>query len=54
MAEYNLGYDYYKKACQEYGLKPINFAFYLLSLSKEQLETYNERAKQKRGNNLEN
>ncbi|PYF05710.1 transcriptional regulator [Ureibacillus chungkukjangi] len=54
MVEYNLGYDYYKQACQGYGLEPINFAFYLLSLSKAQLEAYNERTTQKRGNNFDN
>ena len=54
MVDYYIGYDYYKKACQEYGLKPINFAFYILSLSKDQLDIYNERAKQNWGHNLEN
>ena len=54
MVDYNAGYDYYKQACHEYGLKPINFAFYLLSLSKEQLDAYNERANQKWRHVLEN
>ena len=54
MVDYNLGYDYYKQACHEYGLEPINFGYFLLSLSKEQLDAYNERAKQKRGYDLDN
>ena len=49
MMEYQVGYDYYKEACLQYGLEPINFAFYLLSLSKQQLDAYNERAVLKRG-----
>ena len=53
MVDYNIGYDYYKQACQQYGLEPINLAYYLLSLSKAQLDAYNERAQPKRGHDLE-
>lgn len=49
MIDYEIGYSYYKEVCQQYGLEPINFAFYLLSLSKQQLDAYNERAIQKKG-----
>lgn len=49
MADYNIGYDYYKQACKYYGMEPLNFSFYLLSLSREQLDAYNERAQQKKG-----
>lgn len=54
MLIYREGYDYYKQACEQYGLEPINFAFYLLRLSKEQLDAYNERAELKRGYTLDN
>ena len=49
MIDYNIGYDYYKQACQQYGMEPINFSYFLLSLSKEQLDAYNERAQQNKG-----
>ncbi|MFC7687126.1 transcriptional regulator [Ureibacillus sp. GCM10028918] len=53
MSVYRDGYDYYKQACQQYGLEPINFAYFLLSLSKEQLDAFNESAEVKRGHDLD-
>lgn len=44
MNNYRLGYDYYKKACIKYGLQPINFHYFILNLSDEQLEQYNANA----------
>ncbi|MEK4229536.1 transcriptional regulator [Solibacillus sp. FSL H8-0538] len=51
MSDYRSGYEYYRKACEEHGLEPINFHYFILNLSHEQLDTYNERAQQKRGRN---
>lgn len=53
MTDYRIGYEYYKQACQLHRLEPINFQYYLLNLSQEQLDAYNERAEQKRGRILE-
>lgn len=50
MTDYRIGYEYYKKACMEYGLEPLNFHYYILNLSQEQLEAYNSVAQlQNRG-----
>ena len=48
MNDYRQAYEYYKQACKEYGLEPINFNYFILNLSQEQLDTFNENA-QKRG-----
>ena len=44
MNDYRLGYEHYKKACMRHGLEPINFHFFILNLSEEQLEQYNASA----------
>ncbi|HJH11695.1 MAG TPA: transcriptional regulator [Metalysinibacillus jejuensis] len=44
MQDYRTGYEYYKKACEAHGLKPINFHYYIMTLSEEQLAAYNESA----------
>lgn len=54
MTDYRNGYEYYKKACKEYGLDPVNFHYFTIKLSHEQLEAYNERAERGRGKNIEN
>lgn len=52
MTDYRIGYEYYQNACQEHGLEPLNFHYYILNLSQEQLEAYNTVALvQKRGTN---
>ena len=43
MIDYRNGYEYYKQACKEYGLEPINFHYFTMKLSKEQLQAFNER-----------
>ena len=48
MNDYRLAYEYYKHACKEHGLEPINFHYFVLNLSQEQLDNFNEMA-QKRG-----
>jgi len=45
MTDYREGYDFYRQACEKHGLEPINFHYYILNLSQEQLDAYNERAK---------
>lgn len=54
MVDYHSSYEYYKHSCQQHGLELINFHFYILNLSQQQLDTYNERAEQKRGRDFEN
>lgn len=54
MTDYRIGYEYYKQVCQQYGLEPVNFHYFILNLSQEQLDAYNERAKEKRGRHIEN
>lgn len=44
MQDYRNGYNYYKKACETHGLKPINFHYYMMTLSEEQLAAYNKSA----------
>ncbi len=50
MHDYRMGYEYYKEACEKFGLEPINFHYYILNLSQEQLDAYNYRATENRGN----
>ena len=45
MTDYREGYEFYRKTCEEHGLQPINFHYYLLNLSQEQLDAYNDQAK---------
>lgn len=52
MSNYREGYDFYRKMCEKHGLDPINFNYYILNLSQEQLDAYNEQA-QKIGGQIE-
>lgn len=45
MTDYREGYEYYVKMCIQYDLEPINFNYYILNLTQEQLDAYNEQAK---------
>ena len=47
MKDYQKGYEYYKNACTKHGIKPLNFHYYMLTLSEEQLAHYNEQALKK-------
>ncbi|MEO4055168.1 transcriptional regulator [Solibacillus sp. CAU 1738] len=49
MADYRTGYEYYKEACQKLAIDPVNFYYFVLNLSQEQLDAYNKSAEQKRG-----
>lgn len=53
MNDYRIGYEYYKQACIKHGLEPLNFHYYILNLSVEQLEAYNAVAAQRIGGNRE-
>ena len=48
MTDYRQAYEIYKQACLQHGLEPINFHYFVLNLSQEQLDAYTESA-QKRG-----
>lgn len=53
MNDYRTGYEYYKQACKQYGTEPLNFHYYILNLSQEQLEAYNAVAAQQIGGTRE-
>ena len=39
MIDYRVGYEYYKEACEKYDLEPVNFHYFILNLSQEQLQS---------------
>lgn len=41
MAMYQQGYEVYVKKCEQFGLDPVNFRYYVMQLSAEQLYAYN-------------
>lgn len=41
MTMFQQGYEVYVKKCEQFGLEPVNFRYYVLQLSPEQLEAYN-------------
>ncbi|MFJ7405963.1 MULTISPECIES: transcriptional regulator [unclassified Lysinibacillus] len=45
MIDYRQGYEFYLQICNKHELEPINFHYYILNLSQEQLDAYNEQAK---------
>lgn len=47
MIDYRIGYNYYKEACEKYGLEPVNFHYFIITLSQEQLVAYLDSAMQK-------
>ena len=51
MKNYRDGYEFYLKICKQHGLEPINFNYYILNLTQEQLDAYNEQAKLMEGQN---
>ena len=44
MNYYRQGYKVYLKKCEQFGLEPINYHYYVLQLSEDQLFEYNEHA----------
>lgn len=51
MSMYQEGYKVYRKKCEQFGLDPINFRYYVIQLSIEQLNAYNEQACLTKGSN---
>ena len=45
MTNYQEGYQMYLKKCEHFGLEPVNFRYYVIQLSQDQLLAYNEQAK---------
>ena len=46
MTDYREGYEFYRQVCEEHGLEPISFRYYIIQLSQQQLSAYNMQAKQ--------
>ncbi len=51
MSMYKEGYDYYLEKCALFGLEPVNFRYYVIQLSEEQLTAFNEQARTMKGRN---
>lgn len=49
MMDYRIGYEYYKEACERHHLEPVNFHYFLINLSQDQLSAYHTHALEKRG-----
>lgn len=49
MGMYKEGYQVYVEKCTQFGLEPINFRYYVMQLSQEQLSAYNEQAMARKG-----
>jgi len=45
MIDYRQGYEFYRQISDQHGLEPINFHYYIITLSQQQLDAYNEQAK---------
>ena len=44
MINYLLGYEYYLKKCEQYGLEPLNYRSFISNLTDEQLIKFMENA----------
>jgi hypothetical protein len=44
MSTYRQGYEVYLKKCEQFGLEPVNFRYYIIQLSQDQLDAYNAHA----------
>lgn len=51
MTIYREGYEVYVEKCEQFGLEPVNFRYYVIQLSQEQLNAYNEQASSMKGCN---
>ena len=51
MTMYQEGYEVYLEKCEQFGLEPTNFRYYIMQLSHEQLNAFNEQARAKKGRN---
>lgn len=50
MMDYRIGFENYKEACERHHLEPVNFHYFLINLSQDQLFAYHTHALEKRGN----
>lgn len=41
MTIFQEGYKIYVQKCEQFGIEPVNFRYYILQLSPEQLQAYN-------------
>lgn len=44
MSTYRQGYQVYLKKCEQFGLEPVNFRYYINQLSQDQLDAFNAQA----------
>lgn len=49
MSVYEAGYNYYVSKCRDFGLEPIQFHVFIMNLSEEQLQAFNEQARKWEG-----
>ncbi|EON72295.1 hypothetical protein [Lysinibacillus sphaericus] len=53
MTDYRKGYEFYRQMSEKHGLEPINFHYYILNLSQEQLDAYNDEQAKALGGEIE-
>ncbi|WP_042472527.1 transcriptional regulator [Bacillus ndiopicus] len=51
MSMYREGYEHYLEKCEQFGIEPVNFHFYVMQLSQEQLVSFAEQARTVRAGN---
>ncbi|MGN7479257.1 transcriptional regulator [Solibacillus silvestris] len=49
MNDHQIGYEHYKEACEKHHSEPVNFHYYLLNLSEQQLNAFKDYAMLHRG-----
>jgi len=49
MKMYQEGYERYRRACEEYGMESMNIHLFVRQLSRDQLNSYNQMAKNMNG-----
>ena len=42
MPSYRQAYEMYVKKCEQFGLEPVNFRYFIIQLSQQQLNAYFE------------
>lgn len=45
MTMFREGYEHYAEKCEQFGIEPVNYYFYMLQLSEEQLISFAEQAR---------
>ncbi len=51
-ANYDEAYEIYKKACAAYDLEPINYHYFVLNLSHQQIQAFIKNAEERGRNEL--